>query len=315
MENKEIRKFNSPNRKLESLNQVRTRNRSETQKVIRTKQIFRVRVEKRPDLKNLLDLRERNLFIGEPLGTGKSSQVFFGKSGIRTYAVKVVEEEFRKYAKNEADILQVVCHENIVKFYKKFEKKSSTWLILELVEGLDLFSFKQKTHLSLSFISSLSRQLIKALEYLHDLGIVYRDLKPENIMIQKDGSIKLIDFGLSKFIDSDKTRTICGSAQYMAPEIIRGEFYDYSVDYWALGVLLFECFVGRPPFNEGSFVEISGKVLAGEIEFNLIHNVWAKDFIRRLLSRDPNLRLGQKNSKTSSIWSHRFLKEDWKMEN
>lgn len=245
--------------------------------------------------------------INSQLGSGQSSSVFSCTVGSKSYALKIVSKDYKKYAKTEAEILKTLSDNSIIKCFKKFERPESTWLVLELVQGVDLFTYKKNKRLSVEFVRQLAKQLIRVLEKVHKAGVVYRDLKPENVMIENDGSIKVIDFGLAKVIGDEKTNTICGSAQYMAPEVLNGEFYDYSIDFWSLGAVLFECFVGKPPFDGGNLKEIRENVINGEAEFGKIYDIWARDFIRKLLCKNPEERLGQRNSKTIQIWSHRFL--------
>lgn len=104
------------------------------------------------------------------------------------------------------------------------------------------------------------------LEALHSKDILYRDIKPENLLLQANGYLKLIDFGLSK-MTKDKTYTICGTIEYLAPEIILNKGYGKSVDWWALGILLYEMLVGAPPFLDGNSINLYTKILKGKIKF------------------------------------------------
>ena len=273
----------------------------------KSEEVKNLPISRSSTLKSFPNVHPSLITLNTQLGSGQSSSVFSCTVGSKAYALKIVSKDYKKYAKTEADILRTLSDNSIVKCYKRFERSESTWLVLELVQGVDLFTYKKKKRLSVEFIRQLAKQLIKVIEKVHKAGVVYRDLKPENIMIENNGNIKVIDFGLAKVIGDDKTNTICGSAQYMAPEVLNCEFYDYSIDYWSLGAVLFECFAGKPPYDGANLKEIRENVLNGEADFGKIHNVWARDFIRKLLCKVPEERLGQTNSKTIQIWSHRFL--------
>ena len=133
-----------------------------------------------------------------------------------------------------------------------------------------------------------------ALIYLHSQLIAHRDLKPENVLLDANGYIKLIDFGFAKIIE-DSSRTFCGTYEYLAPEIVKGEPYNQSVDWWGLGVMLFEMLTKTTPFDDdGGFEFISKKILAHKIDFPWFFNWEAADAIRRLCEPNPALRLGFK---------------------
>ena len=293
--------------KLISTPQRKALKKSQTLSSIPTEETKNPSLARSSTMKSHSILHPSLLTLGKQIGSGKSASVFASSLGSRKFAVKVIPKEYKKYGKNEAEVLNMIKHENIVKFYKKFDKLEEVWLVFELIEGQDLFSFIRKRRPSINFIISLTKQLINALQEIHKAGVVYRDLKPENIMIINGEKVKIVDFGLAKMIKDEKTNTICGSPQYMAPEVVKGEMYDYSIDFWSLGVLVYECFVGRTPFEGNSFKEISENVIGGDIEFAVIHHMWARDFIRKLLDRDPEMRLGQRNGKNIDILSHPFL--------
>ena len=163
----------------------------------------------------------------------------------------------------------------------------------------------------------IAAQVVIALETLHSNGIVYRDLKPENIMIDEDYNIKIIDFGLSKVINEERTNTVCGSPEYMAPEIIRKAPYAYAVDFWSLGILIFELLCGydlnrHPPLEGESFGEICQNILSGHFEFTRSLDPLSKDLIRRLLHTEPSYRLGNLHNKATDIKNHKFFRGiDW----
>lgn len=111
---------------------------------------------------------------------------------------------------------------------------------------------------------------ISALEYLHGKSIVYRDLKPENIIFDAKGHVRITDFGFAKEL-SDRTWTLCGTPEYLAPEIIQSRGYNKAVDYWAYGILLYEMLAGHPPFYSDNPIEVYQKILDGKIR-------WPKNF-------------------------------------
>ncbi len=146
------------------------------------------------------------------------------------------------------------------------------------------------------------------IEYLHSKDIVYRDLKPENLLFDNKGYLKLTDFSFAKAID-DKTYTICGTPNYMAPEILLNEGHNKCVDYWSLGVIIYEMLAGIDPFNDDDPMKIYQKITHSILKFPSKFDKSAKSLIKKLLVRDVSKRLGNLKNGVNDIKSHRFFKD------
>ena len=134
-------------------------------------------------------------------------------------------------------------------------------------------------------------EIVMALEHIHSHSIAYRDLKPENLLIDKEGHLKVTDFRFAKLV-KDKTYTLCGTPEYLAPEIIQSNGHDKNVDWWALGILTFEFLAGYPPFYDENPWEIYKKIIDGYFEFPPNFDSKVKDLITQLLANNPDERLG-----------------------
>jgi len=154
---------------------------------------------------------------------------------------------------------------------------------------------------------------VLALEHLHSKNIAYRDLKLENLVLSDKGHVNLTDFGFAKYMNESKTSTLCGTPEYLAPEIIRGSGYGLSVDWWALGVLMFEMLAGYSPFYSDSPLDIYKNILRGSVRFSSCMSEVAKDLLKGLLSRDATTRLGNVVDGVSELRKHPFFANiDWK---
>lgn len=156
-------------------------------------------------------------------------------------------------------------------------------------------------------------EIILAFEYLHSSDIAYRDLKPENLLIDKDGHVKITDFGFAKVV-ADKTYTLCGTPEYLAPEIIQSKGHNKCVDWWALGVLIFEMLAGYPPFYDDNPIGIYQKIMDGYYEFPPYIEAKVRDLIRSFLCADQSLRMGCSPAGAEEIKNHKWFRGvDWQM--
>ena len=148
-------------------------------------------------------------------------------------------------------------------------------------------------------------------EYLHSKNIIYRDLKPENILIDRQGYLKLTDFGFAKICEG-RTYTLCGTPEYLAPEILLNKGHGKPVDWWTFGVLLYEMLAGIDPFNDEDPMLIYQKILKGKVRFPSSFNSNAKSLVKHLLEHDLSKRYGNLKGGVNDIKNHRFFKNvDW----
>lgn len=151
-------------------------------------------------------------------------------------------------------------------------------------------------------------EVVLAFEFLHSHNIVYRDLKPENMVIHQDGHIRIIDFGFAKEIEGH-TYTLCGTPDYLAPEILKQQGYGRAVDWWALGVLIYEMLTGCPPFYDSQNMRLYDKILVSKPHFPPSMDSDAKDLIEKLLEKDPYKRLGSGHAGVEEIKQHPWFKD------
>ena len=148
-------------------------------------------------------------------------------------------------------------------------------------------------------------------EYMHSKNIIYRDLKPENILIDEEGYLKLTDFGFAKFCEG-KTYTLCGTPEYLAPEVLLNKGHSKPVDWWTLGILTYEMIAGIDPFNADDPMQIYQNILKGKVKFPKDFDSNAKSLVKHLLVADVTQRYGCMKKGVNDIKNHRFFKHlDW----
>eukprot|EP01025_Chloroclados_australasicus_P009311 TRINITY_DN1357_c4_g1_i13.p1 TRINITY_DN1357_c4_g1~~TRINITY_DN1357_c4_g1_i13.p1 ORF type:complete len:1025 (+),score=163.68 TRINITY_DN1357_c4_g1_i13:235-3309(+) len=271
-------------------------------------------------------IRFKDLEMHRVIGTGQFGlvRVVRHKPTGEVYALKIMHKAPIQDAKqvehiiNERIILSDLESPFCVKLIRAMQDKNSLFLLLEWVGGGELFH-----HLDIQgqFTEDTARfytaNVLLALEWMHERGIIYRDLKPENLLLDKYGYIKVTDFGFAKKINKDKTFTICGTPDYQAPEVIMKRGTDKSADYWALGVLIFEMLVGDPPFKSMNGSQdpwdTFRKILSGRFYVPDFISREAEDLIYRLLQVKPEKRLGAGAGGTQDIKNHQWFNGlDWK---
>lgn len=230
---------------------------------------------------------------------GKVMQVRKKDDG-KIYAMKVLRKDTiiaRKqvsHTKSEKNILMKIQHPFIVNLNYAFQTKDKLYMILDYINGGELFfHLKKEGRFAENRVKLYAAEIASALDHLHNLDIVYRDLKPENILLDAEGHICITDFGLSKQIETTEgTHTFCGTPEYLAPEVLKGQGHGTPVDWWSLGTLLFEMLTGLPPFYAQNVNVMYTKILSGELRFPSYISDNAKSLLEGLLTRDPEKRLG-----------------------
>lgn len=217
------------------------------------------------------------------------------------------------HIRNEKAILESVDHPFIVNLLATFQDEHRLYFVFEFVNGGELFTHLRKAgKFSTEEARFYAAEVVLAFEYLHARQIAYRDTKPENVLIDSTGHIKLSDFGFAKVV-SDRTWTSCGTPEYLSPEIVQAKGHNSGVDWWALGILIFEMLCGYPPYFADTAFEIYQKILDGHVDFPRFFDSKAKDLVKGLLAQDRAKRLGCLKAGAEDIKKHRFFSKyvDW----
>ncbi|CAB4257133.1 similar to Saccharomyces cerevisiae YMR104C YPK2 Protein kinase with similarity to serine/threonine protein kinase Ypk1p [Maudiozyma barnettii] len=242
----------------------------------------------------------------------KDTQKIYALKAIRKSYIVSKSEVTHTLA--ERTVLARVDCPFIVPLKFSFQSPEKLYFVLAFINGGELFYHLQKEgRFDLSRSRFYTAELLCALETLHDLDVIYRDLKPENILLDYQGHIALCDFGLCKLNmkDEDKTDTFCGTPEYLAPELLLGQGYSKVVDWWTLGVLLYEMLTGLPPYYDEDVPKMYKKILQEPLRFPDGFDRDAKDLLIGLLSRDPTRRLGRNGA--DEIKNHPFFSQlSWK---
>ena len=250
------------------------------------------------------------------IGDGSFSTVFLyhnKKSQIK-YAIKKMNISLvlkktnnKNIILNEINIQSKISHPNIINFYNYFLDKENEnyYLILEYASKGTLFDYIHlKNGLNESNAFYYFIQAVNAIHFLHSNQIIHRDLKPENLLINHENILKLCDFGWSVYLLNNKRETFCGTVEYMAPEILKNESYDFSIDVWSLGVLLYELIHSYSPFvvKDLDINKIENNIVSKDLKFKKGISYECKDLIQKLLSKNAENRI-----KINDVYQHPFV--------
>ncbi|XP_061481930.1 cGMP-dependent protein kinase 1-like isoform X2 [Rhineura floridana] len=227
----------------------------------------------------------------------------------------VVQKRQQEHVLMEKKVLRQSRSPFIVRLFATFRDSRHVYLLLEFCQGGELWAkLREVRCFSEPVAIFCSACVVEALDYLHAQGIVYRDLKPENLMLDAQGYVKLVDFGFAKALRrGEKTYSFCGTPEYLAPEILRHEGHDFAVDFWTLGVLVFEMLVGRPPFHSAEPQKIYSRIMDGVFSFPVFVSEAACSLVAKLCRRRPGQRLGNTSSGFRGIRKHRWFSSlSWK---
>ena len=257
------------------------------------------------------------------IGTGSLGKVILVryKKNKNIYAMKELSKSKIKInkqeenSKSERDLMIELTSPFIVNIKFAFQDETKLYIVSEFLQGGDMFYHMH--HSTINFTESTVKfyiiELILAIEFLHENNVIYRDLKPENILMNFEGHIKISDFGLSKKLENqkDKAYTLCGTLQYLAPEILKNKGYDKSVDWWSLGCIYYEMLTGNLPFKTNGN-KINLDVFEEKIDFDENMNPLLINLISQLLNVNPKKRLGYGAQDAKKIKEHQYFNDvDW----
>uniref|UniRef100_A0A3Q2NNH4 Protein kinase cGMP-dependent 3 n=1 Tax=Fundulus heteroclitus TaxID=8078 RepID=A0A3Q2NNH4_FUNHE len=265
-------------------------------------------------------LYQEGRYQGDPvtLGVGGFGRVQLQMTTVshgKYYAMKrvskkqIVAKRQEEHMLFEKKILKAIQCDFIV-LYAAFKDTRYIYMVMEFCGGGEIWTKLKEGRFDEHVAVFCTACVVEAYAYLHKKNIMYRDLKPENLMLDMKGYIKLVDFGFAKeLIRGEKTYSFVGTPEYMAPEIIKNQGHDFAVDFWSLGILIFELLVG-PPFSSSEPQKIYSKILDGELKFPPYLSEAAKSIISKLCPR-PGQRLGNTKNGIKDVRHHWYSSMNW----
>ncbi|CAD8189672.1 unnamed protein product [Paramecium octaurelia] len=259
--------------------------------------------------------------IMNTLGTGSFGRVRLAKqkSNNKYVALKMLKKiEILRLKQvdhiiSEFNILKQIKHPFLIEMSGYTQDERYLYFVLEYIQGGELFTYLRNAGTVQNEEAQFySAQVVLMFEYLHTKNIVYRDLKPENLLVQSDGYLKLTDFGFAKVVD-DRTYTLCGTPEYLAPEILLNKGHSKPVDWWCLGIFIYEMLAGIDPFNDEDPMAIYQKILKGKVKFPRNFDNEAKSLVKHLLEQDVTKRFGNLKNGVDDIKQHKWYETlNWK---
>ncbi|CAG9315419.1 unnamed protein product [Blepharisma stoltei] len=260
------------------------------------------------------------LEILQTLGTGSFGRVKLArmKSTNRFVALKILKKfdivklKQVDHVNSEFAILRQINHPFLVNLIGYTQDESYLYFALEFIQGGELFTYLRSViKLDNNHAKLYAAQIVQMFEYLHRMNIIYRDLKPENLLIAADGYLKLTDFGFAKRVEG-RTYTLCGTPEYIAPEILLNKGHGKAVDWWTLGIFLYEMLAGIDPFSDEDPMAIYQKILKCKIKFPRNFDTDARSLVKHLVVIDLSKRYGNLKGGSNDIKNHRWFSGfDW----
>lgn len=252
----------------------------------------------------------KNFEVGRALGKGKFGNVYLAREKKSKFIValkvlskkQLVKHRVQHQLRREIEIQSHLHHRNILQLFGYFYDESKVYLILEYAPRGELYKkLRDVQRFDEPTTSTYIRQIIDALTVCHSKDVIHRDIKPENILIGYNGELKIADFGWSVHAPSSRRQTMCGTLDYLPPEMVQHQIYDKSVDLWCIGVLTYEFLVGSPPFEMESMDATYEKIVKVQYKCpDYVSNV-ARDFIGRLLKKNPGDRMPLEEAKEHDL--------------
>ncbi|XP_012251905.1 aurora kinase C [Athalia rosae] len=240
--------------------------------------------------------------IGAPMGRGKFGRVYLAREKRTHYMValktlfksELIKGRVEKQVLREIEIQSHLKHPNILQLLTWFDDNRRIYLVLEFAARGELYKELQRQpgkRFNEQLSAKYTYQVADALHYCHKNHVIHRDIKPENLLLDFEGNIKLADFGWSVHAPSSKRSTMCGTLDYLPPEMVSGQTYDVYIDHWCLGILCYEFLVGKPPFLSDSHEETYSKIKGCIIQWPPYVPAGGKDLISKLIKRRSSDRI------------------------